>query len=409
VSEKSYVSGLNKQRILLGVCGGIAAYKSAELIRRLRDHGAEVHVVMTQNAQQFIGAATLQALSGNPVRHSLWDEAAEAAMGHIELARWASRVVIAPASANSMARLAHGFADDLLSTVCLATDAPILCVPAMNRLMWSNPATQANVTTLNARGYQFLGPAEGDQACGEVGAGRMVEPKDIVEYLAAATDVSSARLAGKKILISAGPTFEDIDPVRFIGNRSSGKMGFALAQAAMAMGAKVTLVAGPVHLPTPVGVQRIDVRSAAQMRDAVLQALPGQSVYIGTAAIADYTPVQKAAQKIKKTNIDLALQLVRTTDVLAEVAQHPLRPLCVVGFAAETQDIEKYALDKLQRKRLDLIAANDVIAAGQGFECDHNALSVFSLTGRVEITKNTKLHVAGELLTVIASFLESKS
>jgi phosphopantothenoylcysteine decarboxylase / phosphopantothenate---cysteine ligase len=407
VSEKSYVSGLSKQRILLGVSGGIAAYKSAELIRRLREHDAEVRVVMTQNAQQFIGATTLQALSGNPVRHSLWDEAAEAAMGHIELARWASCVVIAPASANTLARLAHGFADDLLSTLCLATDAPVICAPAMNRLMWSNAVTQANVANLNARGYVFLGPAEGDQACGEVGAGRMVEPQAIVEYLLAKTDTASARLAGKKILISAGPTFEDIDPVRFIGNRSSGKMGFALAQAAVAMGAQVTLVAGPVHLPTPSGVQRIDVRSAAQMHDAVLRAMPGQTVYIGAAAIADYTPAHMAAQKIKKTNADLPLQLVRTIDVLAEVAQHAQRPLCVVGFAAETQDIEKYAVDKLKQKRLDLMAANDVTVVGQGFESDHNALSVFSLTGRVDIAKNTKRHVARELLTMIANFLES--
>jgi phosphopantothenoylcysteine decarboxylase / phosphopantothenate---cysteine ligase len=402
------MTALSEQKILLGVTGGIAAYKSAELIRRLREHGAQVRVVMTQNAQHFIGATTLQALSGNPVRHSLWDEAAEAAMSHIELARWASTILIAPASANTLARLAHGFADDLLSTLCLATEAPIICAPAMNRLMWANAATQSNVATLKARGYKIIGPNEGDQACGEVGLGRMAEPQQILEDLLGSAVVATKVFAGKKILISAGPTFEDIDPVRFVGNRSSGKMGFALAQAAVAMGAEVTLIAGPVHLPTPMGVTRIDVRSAAQMRDAVLQHLASQTVYIGAAAIADYTPGMVAAEKIKKHDANLSLQLVRTIDVLAEVSQHAKRPSCVVGFAAETQQVEHYAREKLERKQLDLIAANHVTGSGIGFETDDNALTVFSKTQRFDIGKDTKHQVATALLRIIANQLESK-
>jgi phosphopantothenoylcysteine decarboxylase / phosphopantothenate---cysteine ligase len=405
-SENSYVSTLNQQNILLGVSGGIAAYKSAELIRRLRDQGAQVRVVMTQGAQHFIGATTLQALSGNPVRDSLWDEAAEAAMGHIELARWASRILIAPASANTLSRLAHGSAEDLLSTLCLASDAPIVCAPAMNRLMWANAATQANVAILKTRGVQFIGPAEGDQACGEVGPGRMVEPSDMVDALIALSQPPI--LAGKKILISAGPTFEDIDPVRFIGNRSSGKMGFALAAAATAMGAEVTLVAGPVSLCTPFKVKRVDVRSAAQMHQAVFSALTGMDVYIGAAAVADFTPSNKAEQKIKKNHGNLDLDLVPTADILSEVASHALRPKCVVGFAAETQQVEHYARGKLEKKRLDLIAANHVAGAGIGFESEDNALTVFSAQSRFEIPKNTKYHVAAELLTLIANYLEAK-
>jgi phosphopantothenoylcysteine decarboxylase / phosphopantothenate---cysteine ligase len=399
------VSTLSQQNILLGVSAGIAAYKAAELIRRLREQGANVRVVMTQNAQHFIGATTLQALSGNPVRDSLWDEAAEAAMGHIELARWADYVLIAPASANTLARLAHGFSDDLLSTLCLACDAPIVCAPAMNRLMWANAATQANIALLKTRGVSFIGPAAGEQACGEVGEGRMREPNEIVDALVALTQPSL--LLGKKILISAGPTFEDIDPVRFIGNRSSGKMGFALAAAAAAMGAEVTLIAGPVSLCTPFKVNRIDVRSAAQMHQAVFDALQDKDVYIGAAAVADFTPSNKAEQKIKKTQGNLDLDLVPTADILSEVAMHAMRPKCVVGFAAETQQLEHYARGKLEKKRLDLIAANHVAATGIGFESEDNALTVFSADSRIEIAKNTKQHVAGELLKIIAHYLES--
>ena len=407
MSENSYVSALAGQKILLGVCGGIAAYKSAELLRRLREQGAEVRVVMTQSAQHFIGATTFQALSGFPVRTSLWDEAAEAAMSHIELARWATRILIAPASANSIARLVQGNADDLLSTVCLATDSPIICAPAMNRLMWANAATQANVSMLKQRGVQFVGPAEGEQACGEVGAGRMSEPQDIIDALVSQT--LPQILAGKKILITAGPTFEDIDPVRFIGNRSSGKMGFALATAARAMGAEVTLIAGPVSLCTPCNVSRTNVRSAAQMRIAVLNALDDQDVYIGAAAVADFTPTHQAPQKIKKTQGCLDLDLVPTADILSEVAAHAKRPNCVVGFAAETEQVEHYARGKLERKNLDLIAANHVAGAGIGFESEDNALTVFSKTERFDIGKDNKYQVAAALLKIIAKQLELKS
>lgn len=399
------MAGLQGQRILLGVSGGIAAYKSADLVRRLRDAGAEVRVVMTASALHFVGATTFQALSGHPVRSSLWDAAAEAAMGHIELARWATRVLIAPASANVIARLAQGRANDLLSTLCLATEAPLTIAPAMNRVMWAHPATRANVATLQSRGVDVLGPGVGDQACGETGAGRMLEPMQIVEALA--TGHLPGRLAGRRVLVSAGPTFEDIDPVRFIGNRSSGKMGFAVASAARAMGATVTLVAGPVSLPTPTGVRRIDVRRAAQMRDAVLAELPGHDVYLGAAAIADYAPAETAAQKIKKTGETLTVPLVRTADVLAEVAAHPQRPRLVVGFAAETQDVEAYARDKLARKRVDLIAANDVGRSGQGFESDDNALAVFTATGRHDIAHGPKARVAQELMALVAERLEA--
>jgi phosphopantothenoylcysteine decarboxylase/phosphopantothenate--cysteine ligase len=399
------VSGLQGQRILLGVSGGIAAYKAADLVRRLRERGAEVRVVMTGSAQHFVGAATFQALSGHPVRSSLWDEAAEAAMGHIELARWANRVLIAPASANTISRLAQGRADDLLSTLCLATEAPLLVAPAMNRVMWANPATQANVATLQSRGVTVLGPGRGDQACGEVGDGRMLEPLELVAALEAS--LLPPRLTGRRLLVSAGPTYEDIDPVRFVGNRSSGKMGFAVAAAAAAMGAEVTLVAGPVALPTPPGVRRIDVRSAQGLREAVLAALPGQDAYLGAAAVADYTPGEVREHKIKKTGETLVLELVRTPDVLAEVAAHPQRPRLVVGFAAETEDMEAYARDKLARKRLDLIAANPV-GGGRGFEADDNALTVYWQDGHRDIPRAPKAVVARLLLELIADRLEGQ-
>ncbi|MGL6290852.1 MAG: bifunctional phosphopantothenoylcysteine decarboxylase/phosphopantothenate--cysteine ligase CoaBC, partial [Silanimonas sp.] len=297
------MAALHGERILLGVSGGIAAYKSADLVRRLREAGAEVRVVMTAGAEHFITATTLQALSGHPVRTSLWDAAAEAAMGHIELARWATRVLIAPATADMIARLAQGRADDLLSTLCLATEAPIAVAPAMNRVRWAKAATQASVSLLRQRGVAVFGPGAGEQACGEVGEGRMREPTELVADLAAAVAESVAvpqRLAGRRVLVSAGPTFEDIDPVRFVGNRSSGRMGFAVADAAARAGAEVTLVAGPVKLATPPGVTRVDVRSAAEMHAAVLAVLPGQDVYVGAAAVADYRPAEVAGQKIKK-------------------------------------------------------------------------------------------------------------
>ena len=400
------MSGLAGQRILLGVTGGIAAYKAADLARRLQDAGAEVQVVMTEAAQQFVTAITFQALTGHPVRSSLWDAGAEAAMGHIELARWADRIVIAPASADAIARLAAGLAGDLLGTLCLATEAPIAIAPAMNRVMWAHPATQSNLATLRSRGVLVLGPGEGDQACGEVGAGRMLEPLQIVAALQA--QPGHGLLAGRRILISAGPTFEDLDPVRFIGNRSSGKMGFALAAEALRLGAEVTLIAGPVALPTPPGSRRLDVRRAVEMRDAVMAALPGQDAFIAAAAVADFMPAQTAANKLKKSAGTPTLDLVPTPDILAELSMHPNRPRLLVGFAAETEALEANALDKLQRKGLDLVAANQVGSAGTGFESDDNALSVYSAQGRQDIARASKSEVARQLLQIIAARLESK-
>jgi phosphopantothenoylcysteine decarboxylase/phosphopantothenate--cysteine ligase len=386
-------------RVLLGVTGGIAAYKSAELVRRLREQGVEVQVVMTEGARQFVGPLTFQALSGRPVRSDLWDATAEAAMGHIELARWAERIVIAPASADFLARLAHGHANDLLSTLCLATDAPIAVAPAMNRLMWANAATQANVATLRARGVTILGPAEGEQACGETGAGRMVEPAEILAALAPRPGATGA-LAGRKVLLTAGPTRERIDPVRFITNRSSGKMGYAVAEAARDAGADVVIVSGPVNLPTPAGVRRVDVETAEQMMEAVRAHLPGTDIFIAAAAVSDYRPVQAAAEKIKKTSDSLMLAMSRTTDILATVAAGTPRPF-VVGFAAETQNVERNALAKLEGKRLDMIAANQV-GDRLAFDCDDNALTVYWPGGRRELVRAAKRDVATGLVAVIA-------
>ena len=393
------MQGLAGQRIVLCVTGGIAAYKAADLARRLQDAGAQVRVVMTEAATRFITPMTFQALTGQPVRTSLWDEAAEAAMGHIELARWADRLLVAPASADSIARLAAGLAGDLLGTLYLATEAPLVLAPAMNRVMWAHPATQANLATLQARGAQVLGPGEGDQACGEVGAGRMLEPLQIVAALQAA-----GALAGRRLLITAGPTFEDLDPVRFIGNRSSGKMGFALAAEAARQGAEVTLVAGPVALSTPAGVHRLDVRSAEQMRAAVLAALPGQDAFIGAAAVADFRPAQVASTKINKSAGLPQVEWTATPDILTEVAAHAQRPALVVGFAAETDDLEAHARDKLARKRVDQLAANRVDAA-LGCEPDDNALTVFAANATREIARQPKAGVARELLAILVERL----
>ena len=394
------MSAITSMKVLLGVTGGIAAYKSAELVRRLREQGAEVQVVMTEGAQHFVGVATFQALSGRPVRTDLWDTAAEAAMGHIELARWADRVVIAPASADFLARLAHGMANDLLTTLCLATDAPISVAPAMNRLMWANAATQANVATLRARGVTILGPAEGEQACGETGAGRMVEPAEILAALLPRESLKGGVLAGRKVLVTAGPTRERIDPVRFITNRSSGKMGYAVAEAARDAGAEVVIVSGPVNVPTPAGVRRIDVETAEQMMDAVRAELAGTDIFIAAAAVSDYRPVQAAAEKIKKTSDSLMLALSRTTDILATVAANASRPF-VVGFAAETQNVERNALIKLEGKRLDMIAANQV-GDRLAFDCDDNALTVYWPGGKRELARAAKRDVAAGLVNVIA-------
>ncbi|HNR91479.1 MAG TPA: bifunctional phosphopantothenoylcysteine decarboxylase/phosphopantothenate--cysteine ligase CoaBC, partial [Dokdonella sp.] len=373
-------------RVLLGVSGGIAAYKAADLVRRLREAGAEVRVVLTESAARFVTALTFQALSGQPVRSSLWDEAAEAAMGHIELARWADEILVAPASADVLARLAHGQANDLLTTVVLASTAPLSVAPAMNHQMWTHAATRANVETLRARGVRVFGPASGAQACGETGEGRLLEPLDLIAELAAAR--GPRPLAGLRVLVSAGPTFEDIDPVRFIGNRSSGRMGFAIAEAAVAFGAEVELVAGPVALPTPTGVRRRDVRSAREMREAVLTAVPSSDIFVSAAAVGDYRPAEPSALKLKKTGASRALELVQNPDILAEVGRLAPRPL-LVGFAAETDDLELHARDKLERKGLDLIAANRV-GENLGFECAENALLLLWPGGREELAQADK-------------------
>ena len=386
-------------RVLLGVTGGIAAYKAADLVRRLRERGADVQVVMTAGARQFVTPLTFQALSGRPVRTDLWDAAAEAAMGHIELARWAEQVLVAPATADFLAKLAHGRADDLLATLCLATGAPLAVAPAMNRLMWANAATQANVATLRARGIAILGPGAGDQACGETGPGRMLEPLEIMDALWPA-GAAVGVLAGRKVLVTAGPTRERIDPVRFITNRSSGKMGFAVAEAARLAGAEVVLVSGPVNVATPAGVRRVDVETAEQMLEAVRADLPGTDVFIAAAAVSDYRPVQPAAEKIKKTSDSLMLALSRTTDILATVAAGSPRPF-VVGFAAETQNVERNALAKLEGKRLDMIAANQV-GDNLAFDCDDNALTVYWPDGKRELARATKRRLAAELVAVIA-------
>ncbi|MEE9333569.1 MAG: bifunctional phosphopantothenoylcysteine decarboxylase/phosphopantothenate--cysteine ligase CoaBC [Granulosicoccaceae bacterium] len=397
-------AALQGKQILLGITGGIASYKSAILARRLIDAGADVRVVMTQGAQAFITPLTFQALTGNPVHTDLLDSAAEAAMGHIELARWADYVLIAPATANVMARLANGFADDLLTTLCLANEAPLTIAPAMNRLMWSNPATQANLATLVSRGTTVIGPGVGEQACGEVGEGRMSEPEAIRDALAAAIAAAPAsnELQGKSFVITAGPTIEAIDPVRFISNRSSGKMGFALATAAQQMGADVTLVAGPVALDTPPQVKRIDVKTADDMLDTTLNAVKNADVFIAVAAVADYKVAKFSSEKIKKTDDELTLELVRNPDILKTVAALKNRPYCV-GFAAETQNLEKNAQGKLKKKKLDMIAANQVGQANNPvFGSDTNSLSVYWGKNKQQIAPAAKLDVARQLLTLIA-------
>ena len=400
------------QKLLLCVGGGIAAYKSLELVRRLRDAGAQVQVAMTAGAQQFVTPLSFQALSGQPTRTTLWDSAAEQAMGHIELARWADRIVVAPATADLLARLANGHADDLVTTLCLATTAPLTVCPAMNHRMWLHPATQANISLLRERGAQVIGPEDGPLAEGESGPGRLSEPHAIVAALASVQDravpEATQELKGLRVVISAGPTYEDLDPVRYVGNRSSGKMGYALAAAAVRQGAQVVLVSGPVHLATPAGVQRVDVRSAAQMRSAVLDALPAD-IYIGAAAVSDYTPRQIAPQKLKKTagTQTLTLELVRTADILAEVAAQTNALKLVVGFAAETHDVEKYARGKLVDKRLDLVIANQVGITNGGFESDENAATAYWQGGEQVFPGTTKALLAEQLLSLIAQRLHA--
>jgi phosphopantothenoylcysteine decarboxylase/phosphopantothenate--cysteine ligase len=390
---------LTNKHVLLGVTGGIAAYKAAELIRRLKDHGADVRVVMTEAAKEFITPLTLQALSGNPVHHSLLDPEAEAAMGHIELARWADVILVAPASADFIARLAGGQADDLLTTLCLASDAPQAIAPAMNQAMWRDSATQRNTAQLAERGVAIFGPGEGSQACGDTGPGRMLEAEQIAELTAGLFETRS--LDGVRLTITAGPTQEAIDPVRYISNHSSGKMGFALAEAAVEAGARVTLIAGPVHLPTPGHVERINVTSAQQMHDAALATLGNCEIFIGCAAVADYRPAAPAEQKIKKSADAMTIELVKNPDIISAVASHSQRPF-TVGFAAETQDVLHYARGKLANKGLDMIIANDVSDSSIGFNSDQNAVTIITASSEQVLSNQAKRQLGRGLITAIA-------
>jgi phosphopantothenoylcysteine decarboxylase/phosphopantothenate--cysteine ligase len=389
---------VSPEKVLLGISGGIAAYKTPDLVRRLRERGVEVQVVMTRAAAAFVTPLTLQAVSGRPVRSALLDPEAEAGMDHIELARWADRILLAPASAHLIARLAHGLADDLLTTLVLASSAPLWLAPAMNHRMWLHPATQVNVGRLVERGCTLLGPASGAQACGESGPGRMLEPDEIAERLCAA---SPGPLAGRRVLLTAGPTREAIDPVRYIGNRSSGKMGYALAAALADLGAKVTLVSGPTALDCPPRVERVAVESAAEMHQAVMARVGGCDLFVAAAAVADYRPQTEATAKIKKSAASLTLNLVRNGDILAEVAGLPQPPF-TVGFAAETDDVEGYAAAKLEAKGLAMIAANQVGSGQGGFESDENALLVLWRGGRHRFPMMPKTQLGVALAHLIA-------
>ena len=393
------------QHILLGVSGGIAAYKSAELVRLLRKQGAEVRVVMTQSAMQFISPLTFQALSGHPVHSELLNADEENAMSHISLARWADLLLIAPATANIIAKLSHGLADDLLSTLYLAATCPVYVAPAMNQAMWHKTVTQENITKLQSHGVRFIGPEQGDQACGETGFGRMSDPTAICQYLSqesARQTLSTATcLSGMKVLISAGPTREPLDPVRYLTNRSSGKMGYALAQAAFKAGAQVTLVSGPVALATPANIELVSVETAAQMHDAVLSRAADHAIYIGAAAVADYSPATLQPEKIKKQSDLATIVLHKTKDILADVAKLDQRPY-TVGFAAETHNLDAYARDKLVRKKLDMIAANWVGREQGGFDSDHNALHVFWANGEQILAMTDKSRLAEQLIRLIA-------
>ena len=387
------------KRVVLGVTGGIAAYKSADLVRRLKERGFDVRVIMTGAARNFVSPLTFQALSSNPVHSDLFDEQAEAAMGHIELARWANLVLVAPASADFIAKLAHGHADDLLSTVCLATTAHIVVAPAMNQQMWMNVATQDNCRRLVERQIRLLGPGEGDQACGETGAGRMLEPIDIADSVAKIC--APGCLSNLRVLVTAGPTREAIDPVRYISNHSSGKMGYAVAQAAADAGAHVVLVSGPTSLRVPNGVKGVFVESAAEMHCAVMANVQDTDIFIGAAAVADYAPPTSQTQKIKKNAGSLVLELVKTKDILAAVAALDKRPF-TVGFAAETQHLEKHARGKLQRKALDLIAANEVGRPGRGFGADLNQLHLYWEGGDELLPLASKTSLAQALIETVA-------
>lgn len=398
------------KRILLGVSGGVAAYKAIETVRLLRRAHAEITPVLTPNACRFVTPMALQAVSGQRPRLDLWDAEAEAGMGHIELARWPDAVLLAPATANLIARLANGLADDLLSTLCLATTAPLFIAPAMNMQMWQHPATQRNVARLREDGATLLGPAEGEQACGEVGPGRLLEPADIVAAVLPALEAAK-HLDGVRVLVTAGPTREFLDPVRFISNRSSGRQGFALAQAAQRAGAEVTLVAGPVQLPTPPGVRRIDVVSAEEMKCAVAGRAPNADIFISVAAVADYRPSHYHAQKMKKEagqNAEMNVALRENDDIVGTVAKAQPRPL-VVGFAAETHNALVYARDKRIRKGMDAIVVNDVSNAAIGFDGGDNAVTFIHAGGEVALAKAPKAAIATRLIAEVATLYAGRA
>jgi phosphopantothenoylcysteine decarboxylase/phosphopantothenate--cysteine ligase len=399
------MSTLTNKRILLGVTGGIAAYKGAEIIRRLQDAGAEVRVVMTRAASEFITPLTLQALSGNPVHQDLLDTDAEAAMGHIELARWADLVLVAPATADIIARLDNGRGDDLLTTLCLATNAQLVIAPAMNQAMWLNAATQHNIDVLKTRDVLVFGPGEGTQACGDVGPGRLLEPDLLVEKCAAI--FSSGALSGLHIIITAGPTREAIDPVRYISNHSSGKQGYALAEAAVEAGARVTLVSGPTALPVPERVEFVPVISAQDMYDAVMSRIDNSHMFIGVAAVADYRCATVAEQKIKKAEgtDSLVIEMVENPDIIADVSRN--NPNCfTVGFAAETNNVVAYARKKLERKGVQLIVANDVSDQSIGFNSDENKTTIVSVSGEEELPKMSKAQLSRQLVSIFARHME---
>ncbi len=387
--------------IVLGITGGIAAYKAPDLVRRLKERGADVQIVMTASAAEFVTDTALQAVSGRPVRSNLWDKEAERAMSHIELARWADAVLIAPATAEVMARIVSGGAPDLLTTICLATEAPLAVAPAMNHVMWNNPATQANREVLEKRGVHILGPAIGSQACGETGAGRMLEPDAIA---AAIFDIGVRKgaglLQGRKVVITAGPTREPIDPVRYISNRSSGKMGYAMARAAAAQGADVVLVSGPVNLPEPPGIEVRHVVTAKEMYDATHACVADADIFIAAAAVADYRPAEMRDQKIKKTEESMRIDLVRCPDILASVAALDAGPF-TVGFAAETEKVDEYAQSKMEKKKLDMIIANRV-GSDKGFDRDENAVAVFWRDGARRFAEAPKSQLAGDLIELVA-------
>ena len=388
---------MHEQNIILGVTGGIAAYKAPELVRRLRERGAAVQVVMTDSARQFVTETSLQAVSGQPVRQNLWDKEAEAAMGHIELARWADLVLIAPATAEFMARLAAGAASDLLTTLCLASKAPIVLAPAMNHVMWAKPAVQANRALLEERGVRLLGPEDGDQACGETGVGRMMQPDDIATAI---QPVASGLLLGKTVMVTAGPTREAIDPVRYITNRSSGKMAYAIAQAARDAGAKVILISGPVNLDEPSGVKVVSITTAEQMFAATHEHIQGVDIFVAAAAVSDYRPETEAQNKIKKVKPTMQLNLVKSPDTLASVAKMADGPF-TIGFAAETEQLRKYALGKLDSKNLDMIIANKV-GVDRGFDSDVNTVEVYWRGGEQIFPTAAKSELAEDLIRLIA-------